>query len=103
MDAVTEKPTLHDRTLRGVEQVIDRAMNHVQGMERAIVRRAVQALYPRVRQRLLAAAETDLREELEFLHTLIGDILQDSPATPKPVRRRGRRGARRGRAGAKTR
>ncbi|MFX4301475.1 hypothetical protein ACOJUR_04225 [Alicyclobacillus tolerans] len=48
-------PSLHDRTMQGIQSVIDRVFQHVQGMEKIIINRSIQMIYPR-RQLLTAYA-----------------------------------------------
>lgn len=70
--------TIHERTLAGVRQVLERTLNHVEGFEKLVVSRATQILQPRIEQRIRGASEEELREELEYLYELLGTILQDS-------------------------
>lgn len=81
---------LHERTLNGVQKVIDRAMNYVTGLEKIVVSRAVQILQPRVEQRIRQAPESDLLAELRYLHDLLGDILQE-PVSKKPAKGKAKR------------
>lgn len=74
--------------------MIERALGHVEGIEKLVVSRAVQILYPRVEQRIRRASEEDLRAELKYLHELTGAILQEAPqrrssrVSPKLKRRK---------------
>ncbi len=67
--------SLHDRTLTGIDQVLEHALDHVDGLEKVIVNRAIQILRPRVVQRIGIATEEELQEELEYLYKLLGSIL----------------------------
>lgn len=88
--------SLHDRTMTGLQVVLERVHSHVGGFEKMVVTRAIQMVYPRVEQRIRAAAEGDLRSELQYLHGLLGTILQESQtATARTVNSKRRPKARR--------
>lgn len=82
--------TLHERTLAGIDQVLEHALDHVDGLEKVIVNRAVQILRPRVVQRIGIATEEELQEELEYLYKLLGGILA-KPKTKRPAVHRKKR------------
>lgn len=67
--------SLHERTLTGIDQVLEHALDHVDGLEKVIVNRAIQILRPRVVQRIGIATEEELQAELEYLYKLLGSIL----------------------------
>ncbi|MDP9729530.1 hypothetical protein [Alicyclobacillus tolerans] len=72
-------PSLHDRTMQGIQSVIDRVFQHVQGMEKIIINRSIQMIYPRLEQRIRAASEDELLTELQFVHDLIEKIMPPKP------------------------
>ncbi len=76
--------TLHERTLVGVQEVLERALNHVQGLEKMVVGRAIQILYPRVAQRIRGASEVDLRKVLKYLYDLLENVLQETKEQNNP-------------------
>ncbi|MCF8568353.1 hypothetical protein LLE49_26900 [Alicyclobacillus tolerans] len=83
----SQSNSLHERTLSGIKQVLVRALDHVDGLEKVVVRRAIEILQPRVENRIRAAQEADLREELKYLHALLGAVLQE-PSRPKTTKRK---------------
>lgn len=91
MDDVQQpSESLHQRTVQGIHQVLEHALSHLQGLEKALVQRAVQVIQPRVTQRVQVATESRLRAELEYLQDLLATIL-NQPQKPKkrPARKRG--------------
>ncbi len=86
-----KQESLSDKTIWGMQQVIDRALRYVQGFEKTVVTGAVRALYPRVESRIRQTSEEELRTELRYLHGLLESIL-DEPSKKqlksKPKRRR---------------
>lgn len=78
MDTNRERDdSIQNRTLTGVKSVINRALPHVQGVERMIVNQAVQMLYPRIARKIQEASENELREEVLYLRNLLNEILQE--------------------------
>lgn len=75
-DGESQTSRLHERTLDGLRQVIERALGYVHGVERLVISRAIQLLHPRIEERIRQASEDDLRIELKYLHELIGSIIQ---------------------------
>lgn len=94
-----QSSTLHSRTLLGVQEVIGRGLNYVNGVEKVIVSRSIQMIQPRIEQRIRLAPEEDLRAELKYLHDLLGTILMEPPvkrvsALPKASKKRVRQKSR---------
>lgn len=90
-DTEPQNSTLHERTVVGVRQVLERALTHVEGLEKVVVSRAAQILHPRIEQRIRGASEEDLLVELKYLHELLGSILQETPpkkSSKKPKSKR---------------
>lgn len=88
-DQMNTSGSLHERTVAGMEQVLEHALGHVEGLEKVIVQRAIQVLQPRVTQRIRIASEAELQSELEYLHKILDDILNISRnKSDKPKRKR---------------
>ncbi|WP_026961907.1 hypothetical protein [Alicyclobacillus herbarius] len=85
--------SVQERTLQAIDQLLTRTLDHINGMERGLLRQAVNLLYPRLRQRVLSASEEEIRAEVEYLHRLSSAVLgstSQAPAasTENQVRRR---------------
>lgn len=83
-ESASQVRSLHRRAIAGVQQVLDHALNNIDGLEKVVVTRAIQMLQPRIEQRILATSEDNLRAEVQQLHELIETILQE----PSPVKLR---------------
>ena len=73
---------LHERTLRGIQDIVERILSHVDGIEKSLIIRGIQVLYPKLEQRILGASESELRSSLQYVQELIGKVLDDPPPTP---------------------
>lgn len=90
-------PNLHERTIDAMNQILERALGYVTGLEKIAVDQAVKLLYPRVERRVLQATEEELRLELKNLQMLVDKAL----AEPELARRKGTSAGRRQRARVK--
>ena len=78
---------LHKRTLKGINEVLERTVNSVDGLEKMVVSRAIQVLQPRLNQRIRAASEEGLRAELKYLHNLLETMLADKQEKKSTTKR----------------
>lgn len=85
--AEERQESIADRTLWGAQQIMERALGYVDGLEKVMVTRGIQTLYPRIEQRIRRASDDDLIVELKYLRDLLDQVL-DEPKTEAPKQRK---------------
>lgn len=94
-----QRASIADRTILGAQQIMERALNYVDGLEKIMITRGIQALYPRIEQRIRRASEEDLLVELKYLRELLDHVLNEpKEAVPKKRTRTNRRDTRKPKA-----
>ncbi|MCL6626132.1 hypothetical protein [Alicyclobacillus shizuokensis] len=98
-EAEVQGATVQERALVAIDKLLARAMEHAGGLERTLLRQAISRLYPRLRQRILAATDRDIRQEVEHLQRLSAAVLGTeataAPPAPRSTAHKRRRSARR--------
>jgi hypothetical protein len=78
----SQSPTLHERTLHAVQEVLQKALNQLSGLERTMVGRGAQMILPRVESRIRSATEGDLRASLKQIQYLLDKVLGEPQEHP---------------------
>ncbi|WP_067931695.1 hypothetical protein [Alicyclobacillus kakegawensis] len=86
MEAEVRGVTVQERALVAIDQLLARAMDHAGGLERTLLRQAINRLYPRLRQRILSATDGDIRQEVEHLQRLLASVLGTEATVAPPAR-----------------
>ncbi|MFB5190142.1 hypothetical protein [Alicyclobacillus fastidiosus] len=85
---MTEEPastTLQDNCLRTIQELLERMLAHVNGLEQTLLREAIRRAYPRLESRIRAASTEQITEEIEYLRTKLNEISPEQP----PIKPRG--------------
>jgi hypothetical protein len=86
--------SLQERALSAIQQLLDRAMAHVDGVERVVLRQTIQLFYPRLERTIRNASEDKLSQEIEHIRALLDAVLPqptDLAGTGAVQKRRTRR------------
>ncbi|GMA62560.1 hypothetical protein NZD89_22535 [Alicyclobacillus fastidiosus] len=89
-----ESTTLQDNCLRVIQELLERGLANVHGLEQTLLREAIRRAYPRLESRIRAASVEQITEEIEYLRAKLNEISPEEPAVnPKGVAKRAKRRA----------
>lgn len=82
--------SLRDDIMQAINEALERAVDHLAGVERMVVSQAIQHLYPRLERRIRTASDEDLAAEIARVQERLNAILPP-PAPPSGTDRKRRR------------